>query len=194
MVGVSTLSGDGRSVIDGRETSVSLYKPENGFTGMVYAGRHFSDYLSAQASYATNGNDLRLTSVAVSGGVEQTYEQARRARMHTVLGEFMVYFRNRRNRLRPYLSAGPGISRTSTRAGAVLTLRGNPSLPAARVSDTALAFRVAVGMDVRLGDRFSFRYSFAETIQRNPVSPLLTPAGKRNLANFQNLFGIHGRF
>lgn len=192
--GVSTLSGDGRTIVSGSSTAVSLYKPENGLTGMVFAGRHFSDWISAQGSYATNGNDLLLTSVGVEGGVERTYEQGRRFRTHTVVGEMMVYFRNRQSGVRPYLSAGPGLSRMATTAAGSLLIRGNALLPAPEVRETSVAVRVAVGMDIRLGARLWLRYSFAETIQRNAVSKLLTPPGKRNLANFQNLFGMQWTF
>lgn len=194
MGGVSTLSGDGRSIVSGGSTAVSLYKPENGPAAMLYGGRHVSDWISAQVSYATNGNDLLLTSVAVDGSVERTYEQSRRVRMHTVVGEFMVYFRRRESRIRPYLSAGPGYTRVSTKAGDVRVLKGSAALPAAESASGSLAVRVAVGMDVRLGKGFWARYSFAETIQRNAVSKLLTPVGQRNLANFQNLFGVQFGF
>jgi hypothetical protein len=40
----------------------------------------------------------------------------------------------------------------------------------------------------------SFRYSFSETIGGNPISPRLSPPGERNLANFENLFGVVARF
>ncbi|MBL8173106.1 MAG: outer membrane beta-barrel protein [Bryobacterales bacterium] len=187
--GIATLSGDGRTVVDGSRTAVSLYKPENGLAAMVFAGRHFSDWISAQASYSTNRNDLLLTSVIVDGGGERTYEQARRARIHAVVAELMVYFRNKESRIRPYLSAGPGYARIATRAGEVRVLRGAAAVPPAETVAGSVALRVAVGMDVRLAKRLWLRYSFAETIQRNAPSKLLTPAGHRNLANFQNLFG-----
>ena len=45
-----------------------------------------------------------------------------------------------------------------------------------------------------MGDQWSFRYSFSETITGNPISARLTPPGERNLANFQNLFGFVRRF
>jgi hypothetical protein len=38
--------------------------------------------------------------------------------------------------------------------------------------------------------RWAFRYTFSETIRGNPVSARLSPPGQRNLATFQNLFGI----
>jgi hypothetical protein len=51
-----------------------------------------------------------------------------------------------------------------------------------------------VGIDLRVSPRMSFRYSFSETISANPISPSLTPPGKRGLMNFQNLFGFVAKF
>jgi hypothetical protein len=51
-----------------------------------------------------------------------------------------------------------------------------------------------VGIDIRLWRRVDFRYSFSETIGGNPIGPSLTPPGQRGLMNFQNLFGLIGRF
>jgi hypothetical protein len=50
--------------------------------------------------------------------------------------------------------------------------------------------RVAVGIDVSLGGQWSARYSFSESLSGNPISAQLSPPGQRNLANFQNLFGV----
>ena len=55
-------------------------------------------------------------------------------------------------------------------------------------------FSSHVGIDLRLSGRVDFRYSFSETMSRNPISPRLTPPAPRRLANFQNLFGLVGRF
>jgi hypothetical protein len=62
------------------------------------------------------------------------------------------------------------------------------------LGSTRVALRVAVGMDLAMGTAWSFRYSFSETISGNPISARLTPPGERNLANFQNLFGIIRQF
>jgi hypothetical protein len=70
---------------------------------------------------------------------------------------------------------------------------GLPS-PEGEIASTLVALRVAVGIDLAMGDRWSVRYSFSETISGNPVSARLTPPGERNLANFQNLFGVIRRF
>jgi hypothetical protein len=190
-VGVATLSADAVSSV-GAPTVASSYKPENGLAWMVFAGRHFSDWVSAQATFGGNRNDLLLTSIRIDNGVETSYEQARRISMQTFAAEAMVYFRPRASALRPYLSAGPGAAHSSSRPGRTL-LRGQAQ-PPPEASRSDLAVRFAVGMDVRLPSRLRFRYSFGETIQRNPVSRLLSPRGDRNLANFQNLFGFLWQF
>jgi hypothetical protein len=66
--------------------------------------------------------------------------------------------------------------------------------PEGEIASTRLALRVAVGIDLAVSDRWSFRYSFSETISGNPISTRLMPPGERNLANFQNLFGVIRRF
>ena len=159
---------------------------------MAFAGRHLSEYVSLQMTVGGHRNDLRLTSIRIANGVEDSYEQARRIAMYTVLVEAMVYVRNRSSRVRPYLAAGPGVAFSRSSPGAAVT-RGTVLLPGAS-SNSDLVFRAAVGMDVRLSSKFWFRYSFGESIQRNPVSRLLSPRGPRNLANFQNLFGAFWQF
>jgi hypothetical protein len=66
--------------------------------------------------------------------------------------------------------------------------------PDAEIASTGVALRVAVGIDLSIGEQWSFRYSFSETISGNPISARLTPPGERSLANFQNLFGFIRRF
>ena len=189
-LGVSTLSADGRTVISAGSTAVSLYKPENSFTGQVLAGRHLTEYLSFQGSYGWNSNDLRLTSVQVAGGIEHSYEQTRTARHHSGVAELMVNFRARASSIRPYLSAGIGVAHFHSAEEPTLTSTGAPALPPREFRSTDPCYRVGVGIDLRLMPRLVFRYTFSETLQRNPVSRRLAPSGQRNLANFQNLFGV----
>jgi hypothetical protein len=66
---------------------------------------------------------------------------------------------------------------------------GGLAAPQGELASTHAALRVAVGIDLATASGWSFRYSFSETISGNPVSPHLTPPARRNLANFQNLFG-----
>ena len=67
-------------------------------------------------------------------------------------------------------------------------------LPPDEVRDTGVTLRVAVGLDLEVARGWSFRYSFSESLSGNPISDQLVPSGKRNLANFQNLFGAIYRF
>jgi hypothetical protein len=66
--------------------------------------------------------------------------------------------------------------------------------PAHEFASTTVALRSAVGIDIAISPHVSVRYSFSETISRNPISPRLTPPAERRLANFQNLVGLVGRF
>ena len=72
----------------------------------------------------------------------------------------------------------------------VLAVRGAPALPPKKFTSTEPALRVAVGIDLTLSLGWAFRYSFSETLRRNPISAQLSPPGQRNLANFHNLFGL----
>jgi len=191
MGGVSTLSGDANTV-GAPPAQFSAYKPENGPAALVFAGRHFHDYFSAQVSYGWNRNRALLS----GGDVEMSssYELPMRARVHTVVAEGMVYFRPRSSRVRPYLSAGPGLSMLRAEATGPLLQRGSVSPPSPRIDATKPALRVAVGIDVRLAKALWLRYSFSETLQRNALSRALRPPAERNLANFQNWWGVSWQF
>jgi hypothetical protein len=100
-----------------------------------------------------------------------------------------LYFRNRASRFRPYLS-GSGIVRIKTEQRVLLNARNTTVRLPAEFANNEIPLRVAVGIDIAIRSQFAIRYSFSETITRNPVSSRLIPRGERNLANFQNLFGI----
>jgi len=191
--GVSTLSADGAFAIRGNTSAHAQYKPENGPAAMGFGGRHLNDYFSVQLSYGWNRNEVLLAATE-SGEAATAYEQGRRNHQHTVIGEGMLFFRDRKSRVRPYLTAGAGVHRLSSTATGRSVQIGNPDLPPAEFSKTGPAFRVAVGIDVFLPWGFAWRYSFSETIQGNPMSKQLSPPGARNLANFQNLFGFAWHF
>ena len=56
-------------------------------------------------------------------------------------------------------------------------------LPAPReISSLRPALQVAVGVDVKIGEGWDFRFAFSETISANPISKELTPFAPRNLA------------
>jgi len=192
LVGMSALQADAEA--DGVPPNIraSLYAPKLGPALDLFAGWHLADYFSVQVDYIWNRNDLRLVSSVVAEGDARGYEQHRDSAQHAVVADTLVYFRNRDSRIRPYLGTGLVIVRFASDATGVT--EGGLAPPPDRVTETHLAVRSHVGIDVALTSAFSLRYSFSETIGGNPISPLLTPSGHRALANFQNLFGGLVRF
>ena len=188
LFGISTLSADARSEITPGGAQVSLYKPENGPALNVLFGRHVHEYMTVQANYVWNRNDLAITSVRATESGASFYEQPRTSSQHAIVGDLLMYFRERRSVVRPYLSAGVGIVRLETR-GDGQERDGNAPAPATSHASRAL-LRVAVGIDVALAGGWIARYSFSESLSGNPISAQLSPPAPRNLANFQNLFGV----
>jgi hypothetical protein len=192
LIGISTLSADARASTQPARADISLYKPENGPALNVYAGAHLARFFSVQANYVWNRNDVALFGSFVTAAGGGFYEQSRTASQHAVVGDALLYFRPRGSGIRPYLSTGVGVVRIASASA-----RGDDNglaPPAADIRSSRFALRVAVGIDLVMRDRWSFRYSFSETISGNPISTGLTPSGERNLANFQNLFGVIRRF
>jgi hypothetical protein len=194
LAGVSTLSADGRSVTSESQSAVSVYKPENGPALNVFGGIHLSDYFSVQGNYVWDRNRLTLTSTLASGSGAAFYEQSRTSVQHAFIGDLLLYFRSRQTWFRPYLSVGLGVVYFSSTEEALLAVQGTVPLPAQEFDAVVPGLRVAVGIDFALPAGWAVRYSFSETIQRNPISEQLSPPGQRNLANFQNLFGVFKTF
>ncbi len=194
MGGLSTLSADGRTIITQESTAISLYKPENGASLHLFAGKHWREYLSVQGSYVWNRNALQFTETRVEGGQETTFEQKRTSSQNAGSLDGLIYFRPRASRFRPYVAGGLGMVRVSSEAGAVVVAKGAVALPPERFAATRVFWRTAVGIDVRVAAGWRFRYSFWETLSANPISRELRPRGQRNLANFQNMFGFVREF
>jgi outer membrane protein with beta-barrel domain len=192
--GVATLSGDARSLLSPNSTAFSSYDPKNGGAVEVLVGKHFSDYFAAQGNYIWNGNGLTLTSATFNNGTQQGYQETRRSSQQSLIGDLLVYFRNRDSRLRPYLSVGTGLVHFSSSQERTEQALGAPALPPQRFSVNLIALHVPVGIDVRLGKSWAFRYTFSETLSKNPISDRLSPPGQHRLMNFQNLFGFTRRF
>jgi hypothetical protein len=186
--GVSTLSADGRSIVTATDAMLSLYKPENGLALNAFAGAHIAEYFSVQGNYLWNRNDVTLVSATAAPARSVFYEQHRRSRQHAFDIDGLIYFRRRDSAVRPYLGTGFEVVRF-TSSTIVRSSAAGLAVPGA-IASTSVALRSAVGIDVALSRRVRFRYSFSETIGRNPISPVLTPPGERGLANFQNLFGF----
>ena len=190
--GLATLSADARSQLTAQGLNASLYKPENGSALNVFAGLHVAQYLSLQANYVWNRNDLTLSSTSSASSL--FYEEQRKSSQHALIFDLLIYFRRRDSRLRPYLSAGTGIAHLSSTEQRIVAVSGTPTLPPLRFSSTRPVLRVAVGMDIAITHHLAARYSFSETLRHNDISAHLSPPGQRGLANFQNLFGIGFRF
>jgi len=187
--GIATLAADARSEITSSGADVSLYKPENGPALNIFVGSHAHEYLTVQGNYVWNRNDLTLTSVRATDSGPSFYDAPRASSQHAFIGDLLVYFRERRSAIRPYLSAGVGVVRFQTTARGGDRVR-NATLPPTTAVATHAVLRVAVGLDVSLGGHWGTRYSFSEGLSSNPISAQLSPPGQRSLANFQNLFGI----
>jgi hypothetical protein len=193
LVGVSTLSADAQTSTQPSRAEASQYKPENGPAVDLFLGVHLGRFFTVQANYVWNRNDLTLFSSVTSAEDGRFYEQSRISRQHAGVVDALLYFRAIGSGIRPYLSTGAGLVRFTSESMGTGVAGGLPS-PEGEIASTLVALRVAVGIDLAMGDRWSVRYSFSETISGNPVSARLTPPGERNLANFQNLFGVIRRF
>ncbi len=185
--GVSTLSGDARSLLSPSFTTFSSYDPKNGGAVEVLVGRHFSDYFTLQANYIWNGNTLALTA-GTFDGIQQGYQETRSSSQQSAIADLLVYFRRRDSRLRPYLSVGTGLVHFVSSQERVEQFLGMPAPPPRRFTFNMVALHVPVGMDVNLGKGWVLRYTFSETLSQNPVSDRLSPPGQHSLKNFQNLF------
>jgi hypothetical protein len=190
--GIATLSADAGSQLTSSGLALSSYSPQNGGAINIFAGAHFHNYFSAQANYIWNENDLLMSSA--SSDASTFYQQSRSSSQHALIADFLIYFRKRGSRIRPYLGTGSGVVHLSSTAKTVLRSGGSPVLPPSSFSSNRPVLRSHVGIDVRLSSRLDFRYSFSETIGKNDISKHLSPPAPRRLANFQNLFGFVVRF
>jgi len=192
--GVSTISGDARSLLSPSSSAFASYNPKNGGAVQVLVGRHFSDYFTLQANYIWNRNPLTLTAAAFDNGIQDGYQETRNSTQQSVVADVLVYFRKRDSRLRPYLSVGTGLVHFASSQERLDQVLGSPDLPPQRFSSNMIALHVPVGIDVNLGKGWAFRYTFSETLSKNPISDRLSPPGQHNLKNFQNLFGFVRQF
>lgn len=193
VAGISTLSADAQTSTQPGRAEVSLYKPENGPALNLFVGVHLGRYFTVQSNYVWNRNDLTLFSSSTSAQGGGFSEQRRDGTQHAVVGDALLYFRALGSGVRPYLSAGAGVVRFKSGSTADIVGSGLSSVEG-DIASTRAVLRVAVGIDLAMGEKWSFRYSFSESISGNPISARLTPPGERNLANFQNLFGLIRRF
>lgn len=186
--GIATLSGDAGSQATARGLSLSSYSPANGGAIDAFAGVHLHEYFSVQGNFIWNHNNLQLNSASLSSAT--SYQEKRNSSQEAGVFDFLLYFRQRQSRIRPYLGTGVGVIHLSTTETRVIESQGLPALPPARFTYTGPVFRSHVGIDLRLTGKIDFRYSFSEFIGHNEISKHLSPPGSSALKNFQNLFGF----
>jgi len=191
MGGIATLSGDANAVITPTSASTSSYDPSNGGAASAFIGAHIFNYISVQADYVWNRNDVVLVSSNSGAGATSFYRLPESVTQNGFLGNALVYFRKRESRIRPYLSEGVGAVLIHNRLSAGGIVAGNPALPPASSDRASIALRTSVGLDLRFRDAWHFRYSFGETITRNTFGHQLSPPEHRIAKNFQSLFGIY---
>src|SRR5215472_3035159 len=155
--GVSSLSGDARLIVSSDSTTFSSYDPKNGGDVSVLFGKHLSDYFSAQVSYSWNENELSLNAASSGGGLQQAYQQTRSSSQRSGLGNVLVYFRQRKSRLRPYLSVGTGFMHFASKQESLQDVLGSPALPPQQFSASVIVLNVPVGIDVNMGKGWAFR-------------------------------------
>ena len=192
--GFSSLSGDSRSVLTPGSSAFSSYDPKNGGALELLLGINLSEYFSVQGNYIWNSNELTLTSASFVNGGQKGYQEIRGSTQQGVIGTVLVYFRKRDSRLRPFLSVGTGLVHLSSTQQRLNQLQGAAVLPPHSFCSNMVALSVPVGMDVKVGRGWAFRYTFSETISPNPINDRLAPSPQGALKNFQNLFGFIKRF
>ena len=190
--GIATLSADAGSRGTAQGLSLSSYAPANGGALNVFAGVHLHNYFSVQVNYIWNENDLILNSSSSSTGA--FYQESRSSSQNSGIFDFLIYFRRRSSRVRPYLGTGVGVVHLASTREKLIASSGAPSLSPLTFTSTGLVFRSHVGIDLRLARKLDFRYSFSEMIGQNEISKHLAPPAPRGLENFQNLFGFVVRF
>lgn len=194
MGGIATLSGDGSAIVTPSRASTSLFDPKNGGAAEIFAGIHPFEYVSLQADYVWNRNNVVLISTSGEPAVLNFFREPESITQNAFLGNVLVYFRRRSSRIRPYLSEGGGAVLLHSRFSSGAIVEGSPLLPPATSDHASVALRTLVGIDVRLRGRWYFRYSFGETITRNMLGDKVVPAQHRIPKNFQNLFGLYFQF
>ena len=192
--GFSSLTGDSRSLVSAGSTSFSSYDPKNGGAVEALVGVQLSDWFAVQGNYIWSSNELTLSSAQFVNGAQQGYQETRSSSQQSIMADLLVYFRKRDSRLRPYLAVGTGLVHFSSSQTHVDQLIGIPTLPPISFSSNMVGLHVPVGIDVKLGSGWAFRYTFSETISDNPIDGHLSPPGQHKLKNFQNLFGFIKRF
>lgn len=189
--GIAALSGGGSSTIGAQASAISLYKPGLGPAVHAYFGRHAWEYVGVQAAWSWNRNPLTFSSSASLGdGPAAVYEQKRSSSQHGLGADVLLYFRERRSFIRPFLAVGVNWMRLESKAQSLSTASGPVLLPPAAFTANKPGLRAAAGIDLMHRSGWGLRYAFLETIQANAIGARLAPRTQGALMNFQNQFSL----
>ncbi len=139
--GVATLSADAGSQTTALGLSLSSYAPANGGALNVFAGAHLHNYFSVQVNYVWNRNNLVLNSSSSSTGT--FYRETRSSSQNAGIADFLIYFRRRGSRIRPYLGSGGGITHLTSTRTRLIASGGAPVLPPGHVFLHQAGFPIA---------------------------------------------------
>ena len=131
--GVATLSADAGSQPSNGGLSLSSYAPANGGALNVFAGADLHNYFSVQGNVIWNRNSLHVNSTSSSGTF---YQEDRSSSQYAGILDFLIYFRKRTSRIRPYLGTGGGFIHLSSSLQRVVASGGSPTLPPPQFSST----------------------------------------------------------
>src|SRR6266567_2921912 len=145
--GVATLSADAGSNTTGQGLNLSSYAPANGGALNLFGGLHLHNYFSVQVDYVWNRNNLVLNSSSSAGSF---YKESRTSSQNAAVVDFLIYFRPRHSRIRPYLGTGGGVTHLTSSRDRLIASGGTPVLPPVRFSSTGAVFRSHVGIDFKL--------------------------------------------
>jgi hypothetical protein len=136
--GVATLSADAGSQTTTQGLSLSSYAPANGGALNVFVGAHLHNYFSVQVNYIWNRNNLILSSSSSTGTF---YRETRGRSQNAGIADFLIYFRRRGSRIRPYLGTGGGITHLTSTRTRLIASGGSPVVPPTTFSYTGPVFR-----------------------------------------------------
>ncbi|MEO7649759.1 MAG: hypothetical protein ABIZ80_04775, partial [Bryobacteraceae bacterium] len=101
--GMAILSSASGVSVSAASASVSNYGPRLGPLLHIFGGWHAWEYVSLQAAWSANRNGLTFSSSVPGSGF---YQQRRSSSQKNVGADALVYFRERRSIVRPFLSVG----------------------------------------------------------------------------------------
>jgi outer membrane protein W len=185
---INVISADATSATISQGIEASQYKPKAGPGLQLFAGAHFNNWISAQATWVWREADFSVTGTSSAPG--QFFTEKRSSSQNGVVIDGLLYFRSITSRIRPYLGVGFGLVRFESKRLSIVQQGPAAVLPSTKFSSIRPVLDVPVGMDVFLTKHICFRYSFSETRRHNDIDDQLRPRGSGALLDFQNMFGI----